>query len=64
MTKRRQQPEKMEWSFEEPNIEKRCFARELWQQSQEEKMARSGHVKTKKIIKEIKLKKWQWNVIS
>jgi hypothetical protein len=29
MTKRRQQPEKMEWSFEEPNIEKRCFAREL-----------------------------------
>jgi hypothetical protein len=48
MTRRRHPLEKMEWSLEEPNIEKRCFARELWQQSQEEKMVRSSHVQTKK----------------
>jgi hypothetical protein len=56
MTRRRQQLEKMEWSLEELNIEKRCFARELWQQSQEEKMARSTHVQTKKIIEKNKIK--------
>jgi hypothetical protein len=33
MTRRRQQLEKMKWSLEELNIKKRCFARELWQQS-------------------------------
>jgi hypothetical protein len=32
MTRRRQQPEEMEWSLEKPNLKKRCLARELWQQ--------------------------------
>jgi len=29
MTRRRRQPEEMEWSLEKSNIEKRCLAREL-----------------------------------
>jgi hypothetical protein len=37
MTRRRRQPEEMEWPLEKSNIEKRCLARELWQQPQEEK---------------------------
>jgi hypothetical protein len=37
MTRRRRQPEEMEWSLKELNIEKRCLARELRQQPQEKK---------------------------
>jgi hypothetical protein len=39
MTKKRkkQQPEEMKWSLKDPNIKKKCLARELWQQPQEER---------------------------
>jgi hypothetical protein len=49
MTRRRQQLEEMKWSLKESNVEKRCLARELWQQSQEENIFTQLMIEEKQI---------------